>query len=153
MGGELVEGGALAEAVLCHEQHLRRLGGDDRPGELIAFAEPDPLHAATRATHRPHLVLVDPQTAAVARDEDEIIVSTGEHGRGKLVSLDDVDGGDAPDLRVSEVADTHLLHDSTGSGHEEVPLVGKLAEAHDRGNLLVTGDVEHAAHVLSACGT
>ena len=148
---ELGEGRALAVAVLgCDQHRLLLVLGDQEREHLLPLAELHSAHAARRAPHRAHVLLVEPGRLAGVGDEDDVVAAAGDLGADQEVTLVEDDGDDAGLARVGEVGQGRLLDRALGSGHEHVAVVGKFLDRQDGVDLLALLEREEIDDRLAA---
>src|SRR4029077_19952390 len=90
----LIELGALAHALLGDGEQRGLAAHDHHVDHLVLLVELDPFHAGGRASHVPHVLLVEADAHAVVRGEHDVVPAVGYLHVDQLVALFDVDGPD-----------------------------------------------------------
>src|SRR5213596_215114 len=133
----LIELGALAHALLGDGEQRRLAAHDHHVDHLVLLVELDPLHAGGRASHVPHVLLVEADAHAVVRGEHDVVPAVGHLHVDQLVALFDVDGANAHRARVAELRQSRLLHHALFGGEQEILVLRELPHGHQRREALV----------------
>src|SRR5205807_6177129 len=86
----LIELGALAHALLGDGEQRGLAAHDHHVDHLVLLVELDPFHAGGRASHVPHVLLMEADAHAVVRGEHDVVPAVGHLHVDQLVALLDV---------------------------------------------------------------
>src|SRR5712692_7328424 len=133
----LIELGALAHALLGDGEQRGLAAHDHHVDHLVLLVELDPFHAGGRASHVPHVLLVETDAHAVVRGEHDVVPAVGHLHVDQLVALFDVDGANADGARVAELRQPRLLHHALFGGEQEKLVLRELAHGYKGREALV----------------
>src|SRR5438093_13351490 len=88
----LIELGALAHALLGDGEQRGLAAHDHHVAHLVLLVELDPFHAGARASHLPHVLLMEADAHAVVLCEHDVVPAVGHLHVDQLVALLDVYG-------------------------------------------------------------
>src|SRR3989440_4831287 len=133
----LVELGALAHPLFGDDEQRRLASHHHHVDHVVFLVELDPLHAGRRASHVPHVFLVEADAHPVPRGQHDVVAAVGDLHVDQLVALLDVDGADPHRARIAELRQDGLLHDALLGGEQQELILGELPHRHEGGQALV----------------
>src|SRR5690606_35362920 len=152
----LVDVGPLAVPLLADGQQRRARRHHVDADDFVAIAQLHAADAPRRASHRPHVGLLEPDRYAVARGEHQIRVAVGLDNADETVVVVDVDGDDAGRARIREGVQVGLLDDAPARAHHDEALAFTLREvlhAKQRRNALPFGHAHEVRDRFAAAVT
>ena len=119
--------GSLAHAFLAHDQQRRVATKNDHADYAIVPLQLNTSHAAGRAAHLAHVLLIEANAHPVLSRQHDVIGAIGDQNVDEFIALFDVDCVDARRTRVPVRREHCLLHDPVPGGEHQVFRIGKPA--------------------------
>ena len=125
--------GALAPAVLCHDEQVCVVGRDIDLDHLVTAAELHAGDAGGGPAHRTDVALVKVDRLAETRDHQDVVISVGEPDADQLVALAHLQGDDPVGLERGVVLEELGLLDDAVLGREDEVLRLLVVARRDHG--------------------
>src|SRR5688572_12863771 len=148
-----VDGRALAEAVDAGGQHHADVAGvalrdDDHADDfvhagrlfvrLIVLGQLDAAHATRGTAHGADVRLLEADSHALLRAEQDLVVPVGDFDRDERIAVFQADGDDAVRADVRVGAEGRLLHDAAlGGEHQEALVLAEILYREHVRDLLI----------------
>src|SRR5579864_5842469 len=133
----VADAGALAVAVLGHDEEVGVVLRDVHRDDLVANTEPHAGDTGGVAAHRTHFSLMETDGLAELRDHEDVVVARGVTNADELVALSHLDGDDPVRTQRSVVGhELGLLDDAVLRAEDEVLRLAEVTGLHDRTHLL-----------------
>jgi hypothetical protein len=94
-------------------------GGDGDADDVIVLGKVDAAYAGSGTSHGTDVALVEADSHAQVRGEEDNLAAVGDAGGDQFIVLVDADGDDATSHDVAEVLERGLLYRSIASGEED----------------------------------